>query len=326
MKQARALSRTITRLPAGLVEDVRIGLTDPTQKWLSSKYLYDAVGSSLFEAITHLDAYGLTRADARLLREHAGAIARRAGSPGLVAELGSGSGRKVRWLLEAVAEGGGITYCPIDISRRAIVFCRAELGRVPGVRFRGIVADYLVGLQRAVAQRSRGGRVLVLFVGSTIGNFEREPAVRFLQDVRRILAAGDRLLLGADLVKSEAQLIEAYDDPAGVTAAFNLNLLSRLNRELGANFDLSRFRHEARWNRRERRIEMHLRSTVAQVVRVPEAGIEARFRAGETLWTESSHKFLAEEPAALAAAAGFRSTEQWIDDEWPFAETLLEAR
>jgi dimethylhistidine N-methyltransferase len=310
----------------GLIDDVRSGLSGSGQKSLPSKYLYDEAGSALFEAITFLDAYGLTRADERILSDHAEAIARAAGGPPLVAELGSGSGRKVRGLLRALGAAAETTYCPIDISRQAITYCRAELGRIPRVRFHGIVAEYLAGLRRVTARRPKRAALLVLFVGSTIGNFEREPALRFLRGVRALLAAGDRVLLGTDLVKPEAQLLLAYDDPAGVTAAFNRNVLSRLNRELGADFDLERFVHEARWNRSMRRVEMHLRSTSDQTVRVPAAGFEIRLRRSETIWTESSHKFRPEEPGAMGLETGFRTIGQWIDEEWPFAETMLEAR
>ncbi len=310
----------------GLVEDVRAGLCAGGQKSLPSKYLYDEVGSALFEAITFLDAYGLTRADERILSANAAAIAHAAEGPVLVAELGSGSGRKVRHLLQALADTDETTYCPIDISRQAITYCRVEIGRIPGLHFHGIVAEYLEGLGRVAARRPHGARLLTLFVGSTIGNFGRTEAVAFLADVRALLRPGDRLLLGTDLVKPESQLRAAYDDPAGVTAAFDRNLLSRLNRELGADFDLARFTHEARWNAAERRVEMHLCSTVAQRVRIPGADLEVRFAAGETLWTESSHKFLPEEPEAMGEAAGFRALAQWRDEAWPFAETMLEAR
>lgn len=323
-RPAAAERRDIEVTP-GLAEDVRAGLGGPGQKSLPSKYLYDEVGSTLFEAITFLDAYGLTRADARILHANADAIARAAPPPVVVAELGSGSGRKVRRLLQSFAGMGTTTYAPIDISRQAIHFCRVEIGRIPGIHFQGIVAEYMAGLRRAAGLRPAGGRLLVMFVGSSIGNFGREEAMDFLRDLRATLACGDRLLLGTDLVKPESQLIPAYDDPAGVTAAFNRNVLTRLNRELGADFDLARFVHEARWNRESRRIEMHLRSTVDQTVHIAETGMDVRFRAGETLWTESSHKYRRDEPEAMGVAAGFRAIGQWCDDEWPFAETMLEA-
>jgi len=320
-----AIVRDAHAVTAGLVEDARIGLGGSGQKSLPPKYLYDEVGSALFEAITFLDVYGLTRADERLLNDHAASIASAAGAPPLVAELGSGSGRKVRGLLRALGTTGATTYCPIDISRQAITYCRAELGRIPQVHFHGIVAEYLAGLRTAAARRPKSAPLLVLFVGSTIGNFERDPALRFLREVRALLVPGDRLLLGTDLVKPEAQLLLAYDDPAGVTAAFNRNVLARLNRELAADFDLARFEHEARWNRALRHVEMHLRSTTDQTVRLPGAGLEIRFRSGETLCTESSHKFETDEPKSLGRESGFRPIGQWVDDEWPFAETMLEA-
>jgi L-histidine N-alpha-methyltransferase len=165
--------------------------------------------------------------------------------------------------------------------------------------------------------------LLVLFLGSTIGNFDREAGEGFLREVRATLRTGDALLLGTDLEKSVAVQMLAYDDPAGVTAAFNMNLLARINRELGANFDLSRFRHEARWSAAERRIEMHLRSTQDQIVLIPAAKLEIRFKEGETIWTESSHKYQPAEVVAMAQRTGFRCEGQWIDEEWPFAQNLL---
>jgi L-histidine Nalpha-methyltransferase len=162
-----------------------------------------------------------------------------------------------------------------------------------------------------------------LFLGSTIGNFERGPAEQFLREIRSLLRPDDSLLLGTDLVKPVSQILPAYDDPTGVTAAFNLNLLARINRELGGNFDLRNFRHEARYNEAERRIEMHLRSEKAQAVNIPAAEFQFTLRAGETIWTESSHKFGLAEIQSLARATGFVCVEQWVDSEWPFAENLL---
>lgn len=307
----------------GLADDVRAGLGRQPEKWLLSKYLYDALGSVLFEAITYLPEYGLTDADIRILRDNAEAIAGAADFPEIVAELGSGSGRKVRWLLDALARRHETTYCPIDISAQAIAQCEAEIGRIDGVTLKGIVDEYLSGLRDASRRRPEGTHLLVLFVGSSIGNFDRPEALRLLREIHDVLQKGDRFLLGTDLVKSESQLIPAYDDPLGVTAAFNLNLLARLNRELGADFDLSRFDHQVRWNSEERRMEMHLRSVVAQAVRVPAADLVVTFEEGETIWTESSYKFLPEEPAALGRAAGFELVAQWVDRQWPFAETML---
>ncbi len=163
----------------------------------------------------------------------------------------------------------------------------------------------------------------MLFLGSTIGNFDRDAGEEFLHEAREILRPGDALLLGTDLEKSVELQMLAYDDPAGVTAAFNLNLLARINRELGADFDLSCFRHEARWNYAERRIEMHLRSTHRQTVHIPAASLRLMLDEDETIWTESSHKYQAGEILEMAARTGFRCDGQWIDGEWPFAQNLL---
>jgi dimethylhistidine N-methyltransferase len=307
---------------ADFAADVRDGLGRPGQKTLPSKYLYDEVGSALFEAITALPEYGLTRADERILARHAPEIAA-AGAPALVAELGSGTGRKTRHVLEAAARVAPIRYLPIDVSRSALEACELELGRLAGVAVEPLQAEYLDGLRAAGRRRAPGERMLLLFLGSTIGNFDREAAAGFLREVRRCLRAGDALLIGTDLVKPEAALLLAYDDPAGVTAAFDRNLLVRINRELGGTFDLRRFVHEARWNAEERRVEMHLRSLGIQRVAIPGADLVASFAADETIWTESSYKYRREEPEAMGRAAGFRSAGQWLDDEWPFAETLL---
>lgn len=311
-------------LPAGLREfaaEVRAGLLKAGQKELHSKYLYDELGSALFEAITLLPEYGLTRADARLLRRNAGAIAAAVEPPLAVAELGSGTGWKTRYLLEALAERQAETrYYPIDVSPAALQHCARELEGIALVS--PIVGTYLDALDEALANRRPRERMLVLFLGSTIGNFERAPAAAFLHDLRNRLRTGDALLIGADLVKPMEQLIAAYDDPTGVTAAFNLNLLGRLNRELGANFELRNFEHEASYNRAEERVEMRLRSRVRQTVDIPAAECAIELRAGETLWTESSHKYRIEQLDAMAEAAGFRPSAKWVDEEWPFAENL----
>src|SRR5580692_7132242 len=241
--------------------DVRSGLAKP-QKELHSKYLYDELGSSLFEAITHLPEYGLTRADERLLRRHAGDIASLLPSPLAVIELGSGVGQKTRHLLQAM--GGGVRYYPIDVSADALARCERDLADLAEVR--PLVQSYLDGMARATAERQPGESFLVMFLGSTLGNFERKCAITFLRDLHRALLPGDMLLVGADLVKETSRMVVAYDDPTGVTGAFNLNLLGRINRELGGDFHLRRFEHQALWNEEHRRIEMHLRSRVDQTV------------------------------------------------------------
>ena len=305
--------------------DVRAGLTRPGQKELPSKYLYDDVGSALFEVISHMPEYGLTRADERLLRRHANEIVDRVGGPVAVAELGSGSGRKTRWLLEAFARRQRISYYPVEISHSALVMCERELSDIDRISILGFEREYLDGLLEVAAYRKHGQRLIVLFLGSTIGNFDRPAAVDFLSEVRRILQPGDFLLLGTDLVKPHSQLVAAYDDELGVTAAFNMNLLARANRELSADFNLKQFEHVAKINSVARSVEMHLRSKRRQAVRIPMAEIVVQFEEGETIWTESSHKYTAEEMYEIAERTGFRCDLQWIDEQWPFAENLLVA-
>ncbi|OLC91697.1 MAG: L-histidine N(alpha)-methyltransferase [Acidobacteria bacterium] len=303
--------------------DVRAGLTKPGQRELPSKYLYDEVGSALFEAICVLPEYGLTRADTRLLKKYAEEIVGRLPSPLHVAELGSGSGKKTRWILEALSRRQMTYYYPIEISPHALAACEKELGRIDLVSMVGYEQPYLEGLRSVAEGRGEDDHLLVLFLGSTIGNFDRDAGEEFLRELRESLRIADALLLGTDLEKSVDLQLLAYDDPAGVTAAFNLNLLARINRELGANFDLSCFRHEARWNYADRRIEMHLRSTRRQTVRIPAASLRVILDEEETIWTESSHKYKAEEIPGMAARTGFRCDAQWIDEEWPFAQNLL---
>ena len=305
--------------------DVRESLTKPGQRELPSKYLYDEVGSALFEAICVLPEYGLTRADARLLEKHSREIVARVPSPVQVAELGSGSGKKTRWILEALARRQKTYYYPIEISPHALAACEKELAQIDLVSVVGYEQPYLQGLRSVAESRDEDGHLLVLFLGSTIGNFDSEGALGMLRSIRRPMRPGDALLLGADLIKPVDQLLAAYDDPTGVTAAFNLNLLARINRELGADFDLSCFRHEARWNYADRRIEMHLMSTCRQSVRIPAANLRMALDENETIWTESSHKYKAEEIPEMAERTGFRCEAQWIDEEWPFAQNLLVA-
>ena len=303
--------------------DVRAGLTRPGQKELPSKYLYDEVGSSLFEVISHLPEYGLTRADERLLRRYASAIVERLDGPVAVAELGSGSGKKTRWILEALGRSQRTFYYPVEISKSALLACQRELSDIDSISIVGFEREYLEGLLEVAAHRQRDQHLLVLFLGSTIGNFDRPAGLQFLTEVRRILKPGDSLLLGTDLEKSAAQLLSAYDDQIGVTAAFNRNLLVRINRELGADFDLIQFAHVARINPAARSVEMHLLSKRRQTVWIPGANMAIEFKEGETIWTESSHKYRKEEVFGMARASGFSCREQWIDDEWPFAENLL---
>jgi dimethylhistidine N-methyltransferase len=306
-----------------LALDVRAGLGGAGQKSLPSRYLYDDLGSALFEAIGHLPEYGLTRADERILRSHARDIVRAMRGPCTVAELGSGSGRKTRWLLESLGTARPVKYYPIDISSAALERCEQELGRLPAVRVDPIEADYLSGLSHVVSQRRMDERMLLLFLGSTIGNFEPGEAMEFIREVRRRLQPGDGFLIGTDLVKPAATLVAAYDDALGVTAAFDLNLLRRINRELDADFNLDVFRHEARWNAPKHRVEMHLVAAVAHTVRIRAIDLAVRFRAGESIWTESSYKYDADDPTRVFSQATFSVAGQWLDRDWPFAESLL---
>jgi len=317
--------RPLTRGPpqVGFAADVRDGLSAPDGKWIPSRHLYDALGSALFEAICLLPEYGLSRADERVLERAAPELTQHLGPVPLVVELGSGSGRKTRGVLAALAREAAVTYRPIDLSSAALQCCRRELAQLPGVFFAGVEADFLVGLQRAAGARRDDERLLLLFLGSTIGNFDRPDAARFLCEVRERLRPGDALLLGTDLLKPVSQLLPAYDDPAGVTAAFDLNLLARINRELSGDFDLRTFAHESRWNEAERCVEMHLRSLRPQLVHVRACGLRVALREGETIWTEGSCKYAPDEPALIGARAGFQCVAQWTDDEWPFAESLL---
>jgi len=303
--------------------EVRAGLTKTPQRELPSKYLYDEVGSALFEVISVLPEYGLTRADQRLLRRYAQEIVDQLPGPVAVAELGSGSAKKTRWILKALCRQQHTSYFPIEISRTALAMCERELGDIDAMSIVGFEREYLDGLLEVAARRRDGQNLLVLFLGSTIGNFDRPAAAKFLTEVRQILQPGDSLLLGTDLEKPIPQLLSAYDDPLGVTAGFNLNILARINRELEADFMLSDFRHIARYDQEARRVEMHLQSQRMQRVTIQRAGLAIDLEEGETIWTESSHKYAPGEPLQVARAAGFHCKAQWIDHEWPFAENLF---
>jgi dimethylhistidine N-methyltransferase len=305
-------------------QDVAEGLSATGQKKIAPRYFYDDLGSTLFEAITLLPEYGLTRADERLLRAHAGDIARKTGSPRTVAELGSGSGKKTSLILGAIPQHHPpFVYRPIDVSAAALTACEREMAGLCEVK--PVCSDWLGGLAEIARGRDGQHPLLLLFLGSSIGNLDRKLIPNFLRNLRSYLLPGDFFLLGADLVKDVDQMIAAYDDPTGVTAAFNLNVLGRMNRELQANFDLRTFVHEVRWNSEERRIEMHLLSCRDQDVFIGALDTKYHFDAGETIWTESSHKFTEEELNQFAQRGGFATVATWIDREWPFAETLWQA-
>ena len=310
---------------AQLAADVRADLSS-TPKQLQSKYLYDALGSSLFDAICRLPWYRITRAETALLARHAGAIVASIGQiDGTIVELGCGSGEKLVLLAEALqARGASAHVHLIDISPQAIEHTEQRLTRLhlPVV---GHQSTYEDGLRRAAAARRDAGRMLVLLLGSNIGNFDTPAAHAFLRRIPATISTGDFLLLGADLAKPERDLMLAYDDPLGVTAAFNKNLLVRINNELGGDFNLDAFDHKAVWNAAHSRIEMHLVSRVAQTVRIPAAELTVAFAAGEPIWTESSYKYTPEQILEMGSAAGFASRNVWVDEDAGFALTLFTA-
>lgn len=317
---------------ASFAQDVAMGLT-AEPKVLRPKYFYDALGSYLFEAICLLPEYYLTRAESEILQRSADEIAGALGGRLRMAELGSGSSVKTRYLIEALLRRQGeLHYLPVDISSSAIERSAQELlGAYPGLSITAYAADYSGALDAWIEERRQGAvppevRTLVLFLGSTIGNLEPAAAVDLLRQIRGGLGVGDGLLLGADLKKPEEILLRAYDDSLGVTAAFNLNLLVRINRELGGHFDVSRFRHEARWNPDAGRVEMHLVSTEAQEVAIDELGLSVSFADGESIHTESSHKFDLEQLGELARPAGFEVARSWLDADGWFSLDLLVAR
>jgi L-histidine N-alpha-methyltransferase len=308
-----------------VADAIRTGLAQAPRR-LPFECFYDDLGSALFVAITELPEYGLSRAERRLLTDRRGEIAELLPSPLEVVELGSGSGRTTRRLLEALVDRGPVRYHPVDISAAALEECRREMFDVRGLTVAPFEGSHLEGLEASMARRRPGATVLALFLGSNLGNFDRDLAQDFLREIRKRLRPGDGLLLGADLVKPEPMLLAAYDDPAGVSAAFNRNALARINRELEGDFDVAAFAHRAVYDPLERRVEMHLSSPRAQHVRVKGLGLEFTLAPGETIWTESSHKFLPGELPHMGEEAGFSSLAEWTDDEWPFALSLLVAQ
>ena len=295
-----------------------------TPRQLPSQYFYDELGSALFEAICRLPWYGVTRAESRLLSAHGDEVFRRAGSISTLVELGPGSGDKLRLLLDAAGIGRrALDVHLVDVSQSALEIAARTVGAVGGVRVAAHRAAYDAGLRDATA--GAAGHTLVAFLGSNIGNFDPPGTAAFLHNVRVSLSPGDALLLGVDLVKPERTLLLAYDDPLGVTAAFNRNLLVRINRELGGDFDVDQFAHRAAWNADRSRIEMHLVARSPQVIHVPRARVEFRMAAGDLIWTESSYKYRPEDIHALLQSCGFRQAAQWIDRQDGFALTLADA-
>ena len=290
-----------------------------TPRQLPSKYFYDELGSALFEAICRLPWYRITRAETAMLARHAPAILSTFAGGVTLAELGCGSGDKLATFADGAQRDFPLIQL-IDISAAALDMARY---RLQAIGFDAILphhASYEEGLDRAGRART-DDPMLVLFLGSNIGNFDRPVAEQMLVMIRGMLRPGDGLLLGSDLVKPERELLLAYDDPLHVTAAFNLNLLRRINDELGGDFDLDAFDHRASWNASEQRVEAHLVSRRRQRVRILQAGLTLTFEAGEAIWTESSHKYEPSQVIADGLAAGFDDAEQWIDEEARFALT-----
>ena len=305
---------------AALRSDALAGLSGAV-KTLPCKWLYDAEGCRLFEGITRLPEYYPTRTEMRILAESGAEIARAVGPAAAVVEFGPGDGAKAVQLLGTLEAPAA--YLPVDIAPEWLDSAAARVAAAfPALRVRPVVADFTLPFD--LAGRAAGSTThLGFFPGSTIGNFEPADAIAFLRRARSSLRPGARMLLGADLVKDVGVLRAAYDDAAGVTAAFNLNLLARLNREAGADFDLSAFRHEARWNVALERIEMHLVAQHAHSVVL--AGHRFRFAAGESIHTESSHKYRPERLRDLAGQAGWRAGRMWTDPQQLFSVWLLES-
>jgi dimethylhistidine N-methyltransferase len=306
----------------GLAADVKAGLTQ-SPKRLSCRYFYDHEGSLLFEAICDLPEYYLTRAEREILLERAADIAARFPPAINLVELGSGSAAKTRILIEAfLRRHGTLCYVPVDISRKMLEESSlALLDEYPALKIIAISGEYHDGLRQLNAVVD--GPKLILWLGSNVGNFERAEAAVFLGQVRDTMSASDRLLVGIDLRKDKTVLEAAYDDSQGITAQFNLNLLVRINRELGGHFDLNAFEHRAVYNEEIGRIEMYLVSTRAQRVSIDRLGLKISFDADELVHTENSYKYSLAEIAALANASGLHIEHQWLDGASRFSVNLL---
>ena len=303
-------------------EDVRTGLAKPAKR-LSCRFFYDAEGSRLFEAICRLPEYYPFRAEGEILRRHAREIAARCDLPADLVELGSGSGEKTQLLIDALLDAqDALRYVPIDISKSALeASAKALLASRPRLSVVGVAAEYSVGLRHL--PRAETGRRLFLWLGSNIGNLERAAAREFVRGLRERMGPRDALLLGVDLRKDASIVQPAYDDAQGVTARFNKNLLARINRELGGEFDLDAFEHRARYLEDEGRIVVHLESKRAQTVRIRDLDMAVSFDAGEGIHTENSIKYSPAEIDALAAHAGLRIVARFLDSEERFTEVLL---
>jgi len=294
-----------------IAQEVREGLS-ATPKRLPSKLFYDQIGSDLFEQITELPEYYLTRTERSILETYAGEILQHSGASLTLVELGAGTATKTCILIEELLRRQSrALFYPIDVSPFALQEAVAHLGRqFPELRVNPIVADYTGGVS-ALSRIS--GRKLVLYIGSSIGNFEPDEGIRILRRIRRTLRAGDALLLGADFAKSPKILLPAYDDSQGVTASFNKNILARLNRELDADFEVDQFRHIPMWNRRLSRIEAYLESTTAQNVFIPALDMDLSFAPGERIHTEISYKYTDAMIESILRDSGFTLEHTWCD-------------
>jgi dimethylhistidine N-methyltransferase len=298
--------------------DVASGLKG-RPKTLPPKHLYDALGSRLFEAICELPWYGVARAERRLLRRYARAVPE--GTPSVLVELGPGDGEKLAIVAAQVGASLASIHM-IDLSKTALERAAVTLSQVSPAAIEMHHSTFEGGLDSALRGRGPSGPTLIMLLGSTIGNYEPADRQRLLRRIRRRLRPSDALLLGADLVKPASVLRVAYDDPLGVTAAFNKNVLARINRELGGEFDLTRFDHRAVWNATASRVEMHLVSRTAQRVWIARLQMRVGFRRGESIWTESSYKFRPNDLVHLGDEVELRTRKQWIDRREAFALTL----
>jgi L-histidine N-alpha-methyltransferase len=301
-----------------LRRDVRAGLAQ-TPKSLPPKWFYDSVGSDLFDQITRLPEYYPTRAEAQILRARSAEIAAASGADTLV-ELGSGTSEKTRMLLDALRDSGALRrFIPFDVDASVLNAAGSAIGsEYPGIEIDAVCGDF----EEHLGKIPRVGRRLVVFLGSTIGNLTPGPRTDFLSTLADTLQPGDTLLLGTDLVKDTDRLVRAYDDSSGVTAQFNRNVLAVVNRELDADFDLDAFEHVAKWNSDEERIEMWLRASTAQRVRIAGLDLTVDFAAGEEMLTEVSCKFRPDGVEAELAAAGLRRTHWWTDPAGDFGLSL----
>lgn len=306
-------------------EDVRQGLLQHPRR-LFPKYFYDELGSQLFEAICLLPEYYLTRAENEIMAHRASEIVSEVERPVRLLEMGSGSASKTRRIIEAILSAQpDLLYIPIDISATAIeTSSRVLLQAYARLKINAFAGDYYSGLKALVADEYRSSdRTLALFLGSNIGNFDRDEARTFLLALRSVLSGGDALLLGADLKKEREVLEAAYDDSLGITAAFNLNLLSRINRELDADFNLRAFRHYAHYNEEAGRIEIYIESLRSQTVRVGRLELEIHFEEGERIHTENSYKYDMADLSRLAAETGFAFSRTWLDSMERFSSNLF---